>query len=129
MALIGKALYGKKWAHDGLGSPTGISERGQSGPMVSIGGQHLSARADAVRLTASHYSARRRPALAPRVPLHLVSRPDALATRLFSSSVRVRDNDKPATRLTHIDAETGRPKMVSVTNKQVTSRTAKAGAR
>ena len=38
MAAVGKALYGKKWAHNGLGGASGIHERGKMGPMVGIGG-------------------------------------------------------------------------------------------
>lgn len=38
LPLIGKAVFGKKFAHDGLGGASGIHLNGKSGPMVSIGG-------------------------------------------------------------------------------------------
>lgn len=38
MHAVGGAVYGKKFAHDGLGGPEGIRREGRMGPMVGIGG-------------------------------------------------------------------------------------------
>ncbi|GAA5888520.1 hypothetical protein JCM5296_001054 [Sporobolomyces johnsonii] len=38
MEQIGDAVWGKKFAHNGLGGALGIQERGKMGPMVGIGG-------------------------------------------------------------------------------------------
>lgn len=35
---IGSAVWGKKFAHDGLGGASGIQANGKMGPMVGIGG-------------------------------------------------------------------------------------------
>ncbi|GJN87650.1 hypothetical protein Rhopal_000605-T1 [Rhodotorula paludigena] len=38
MASVGRAVWGKHYAHNGLGGASGIKERGRMGPMVGIGG-------------------------------------------------------------------------------------------
>lgn len=38
MNQVGTAVWGKKFAHNGLGGAQGIHDRGEMGPMVGIGG-------------------------------------------------------------------------------------------
>ncbi|BGP30976.1 hypothetical protein JCM10296v2_002738 [Rhodotorula toruloides] len=115
---IARAVWDKKFAHDGLGGAEGIKERGRMGAMVGIGA----------------------------VPLHLLppapsSFAPTVGARPFSSTAqRAADdsslsNDKrsPApssssapSSLTHIDPATGKASMVSVSQKASTVRSATA---
>ncbi|KWU41288.1 molybdenum cofactor biosynthesis prote [Rhodotorula sp. JG-1b] len=110
MAAVDKALYGKKWAHNGLGGASGIHERGKMGPMVSY-----PTFADNVGRVSPSW---------PRIALtratlhsHRSARP---ATPTNATTPPARD------RLTHIDPRTGKASMVSVSEKAATKRTATA---
>ncbi|BGP38867.1 hypothetical protein JCM10449v2_002805 [Rhodotorula kratochvilovae] len=150
MAEVGRAVYGKKFAHDGLGGPEGIRAKGRMGPMVGIDAPALPSftprprpsTAAARRPSISSFlSARSAPAA--RIPTHLLpSSPTASfrAARAFSTSPLSRsssptsssssDDDDPATpRLTHIDPRTGKAAMVSVSSKPSTLRRATAEGR
>ncbi|GAA5944088.1 hypothetical protein JCM3775_003897 [Rhodotorula graminis] len=128
MHAVGGAVYGKKFAHDGLGGPEGIKREGKMGPMVGI-----------ASLPISPLRPTRRPRT--RTPLHLLgpstSSPLSFpTTRLFSSTSSPRtssssssDDNDSSPRLTHIDPSTGKAAMVSVAGKASTLRSATAVGR
>ncbi|BGP46974.1 hypothetical protein JCM10450v2_002826 [Rhodotorula kratochvilovae] len=149
MAEVGRAVYGKKFAHDGLGGPEGIKERGRMGPMVGIDAPALPAFTPRPRPSTA---AARRPSIssflgaksapAARIPTHLLpSSPTTsfCADRVFSTSPLSRSSsptspspaadDAAAPRLTHIDPQTGKAAMVSVSRKPSTLRRATAEGR
>ncbi|GAA5881376.1 hypothetical protein JCM3774_002538 [Rhodotorula dairenensis] len=135
MAAVGRAVYGKKWAHNGLGGASGIHERGKMGPMVGIGGTGTLTvgpfRSLRPTVPPRHSEARRRPTPRRRteVPLHLVAGfPTVTYTsaRAFSTTSTRLHEDTEAGRLTHIDPQTGKASMVSVSEKASTKRTATA---
>ncbi|SCV67696.1 BQ2448_5307 [Microbotryum intermedium] len=129
MQSVGGAVWGKKFAHNGLGGAEGISENGKMGPMVGIA------------FNPNHLSSQKpRQPLSMKVPTHLLPRSSPIlpifgGTRLFSSSIRhFRSNDseddsKPVDMLTHIDSRTGQASMVSVSSKAITLRSATAVGR
>ncbi|GAA5975395.1 hypothetical protein JCM10908_005148 [Rhodotorula pacifica] len=101
MSAVGAAVYGKKWAHNGLGVANSIAPPRQR--------------------AARWPTPRKR-----TIPLHLLgsSAPissAATATRSFSSSPPTRNDH-----LTHIDPRTGKASMVSVSEKEATRRSATA---
>ncbi|KDE04069.1 hypothetical protein MVLG_05440 [Microbotryum lychnidis-dioicae p1A1 Lamole] len=135
MESVGRAVWGKKFAHNGLGGAEGIRENGKMGPMVGIVPDALWAEWIAFNPNWLRPQRPRQPLFA-RVPLHLLARstPYAprLATRLFSYSVRsnhAEDDSKPVDTLTHIDSRTGKASMVSVSSKAITFRSATAVGR
>ncbi|GAA5855239.1 hypothetical protein JCM9279_007518 [Rhodotorula babjevae] len=123
MHAVGGAVYGKKFAHDGLGGPEGIKREGRMGPMVGI----ASSSTPALRL--SHRPGMRTALL--DLPSSTFPFPSA---RLLSSTSSTRtassspDNDHPP-HLTHIDPSTGKAAMVSVAGKPSTLRSATAVGR
>ncbi|BGP14861.1 hypothetical protein JCM10213v2_002816, partial [Rhodosporidiobolus nylandii] len=108
LSQLGAAVWGKKFAHNGLGGASGIKEKGKMGPMVGIGARDTRAISTSSRLAScsgGEKSPPAPPAASPPVP-------SALAT--------------PAPHLTHIDPLTGKASMVSVSAKPSTLRTATA---
>ncbi|KAK4050943.1 hypothetical protein OIO90_004919 [Microbotryomycetes sp. JL221] len=106
MQDVGTAVWGKHFAHNGLGGAMGIKQYGKMGPMVGI------ARRPGTRVPLALLAS----AASPFMGRHL---------RNFTSSSNQNQNDHQA-RLTHIDSKTGRPSMVSVSSKQDTLRSATA---
>ncbi|GAA6034466.1 hypothetical protein JCM8097_002738 [Rhodosporidiobolus ruineniae] len=100
MEHLGAAVWGKKFAHDGLGGASGIKEKGRMGPMVGIGVSTASVstrRASAprpARLSAAYPPSRR-----PAVPLHLLGATTSSSLsslRLFSTSTRRAFSSSPS---------------------------------
>ncbi|BGO96905.1 putative Molybdopterin cofactor biosynthetic protein [Rhodotorula toruloides ATCC 204091] len=102
---IARAVWGKKFAHDGLGGAEGIKERGRMGAMVGIGateGTSASLAPTAIRARPSTRRTRLSPlsqsARTTAVPLHLLTpTPSPFAStvgiRSFSSTARRATND------------------------------------
>ncbi|GAA5945733.1 hypothetical protein JCM10213_002700 [Rhodosporidiobolus nylandii] len=154
LSQLGAAVWGKKFAHNGLGGASGIKEKGKMGPMVGIGaptsGLPSSTRSRRTSRVARAFFAR--PAASSGVLLHLLPTafPPTLPardTRAISTSSRLAScsgGEKsppappaasppvpsalatPAPHLTHIDPLTGKASMVSVSAKPSTLRTATA---
>ncbi|GAA5900330.1 hypothetical protein JCM6882_002308 [Rhodosporidiobolus microsporus] len=123
MQQIGTAVWGKKFAHDGLGGASGIKERGRMGPMVGIGGTprpsrrpvHLDPPATPIPLDAR---------LIPTV-----EHSNDASSRSPPASSSATSSAHPTSALdslTHIDPLTGRASMVSVSAKASTLRSATA---
>ncbi|KAM0788623.1 hypothetical protein ACM66B_001742 [Microbotryomycetes sp. NB124-2] len=99
MERVGTAVWGKHFAHNGLGGAQGIKDKGKMGPMVGIGAQARP---------------RTRSYLPLMPPMHRAPLKHVLA---YSTGPK---------RLTHTDPITGKPSMVSVSDKDVTLRSATA---
>ncbi|GAA5881425.1 hypothetical protein JCM16303_005643 [Sporobolomyces ruberrimus] len=132
---IGEAVWGKKFAHDGLGGALGIHANGKMGSMVGIEVQaehrtleQVAPNPSRSKATDSQRQRWARHTSFGRFTSQAASRstpPLLLYTRLFSTA----NPPSPiyqAAKLSHIDPQTGRASMVDVSPKPATLRSATA---
>ncbi|GAA5913934.1 uncharacterized protein JCM6883_000126 [Sporobolomyces salmoneus] len=125
---IGKAVWGKKFAHDGLGGMLGIQKNGKMGSMVGI-----VFRTRRVEPRRRHSKRLQSPLVASTNVTHLLktlppSRTPTTSLRFFSTSPSTSSSEspRPPPTLSHIDPRSGKASMVDVSPKEITLRTATA---